>query len=166
MIRRLFLWFKLLFLGLLFLFTLTHEWPLFGDEYYQITQLVGQRQFDYLTWEVLAISAKAESILANNDAFLHETVRKQAVLDYLSLIRQSQQIENEIERIFSDPAENNPDLTTAVLQTELAQARHDLDILQPLAEAIVQDQVATILAEEGFGVVGQAWPPVMMHMTP
>ncbi|MCP4417750.1 MAG: hypothetical protein GY805_14090, partial [Chloroflexi bacterium] len=47
-----------------------------------------------------------------------------------------------------------------------AQARHDLDILQPLAEAIVQDQVATILAEEGFGVVGQAWPPVMMHMTP
>ena len=30
----------------------------------------------------------------------------------------------------------------------------------------MQDQVGTILVEEQFGVAGQAWPPVMMQMTP
>ena len=89
MIRRLLLWFKLLLLSLLCLLTFTREWPPFGDEFYQITQLVEQRQFDFLTWEVTAISAKAEAVLANNDAFLNEAVRKQTVLDYLSLIEQS-----------------------------------------------------------------------------
>lgn len=157
---------KLLLIGLLFLLTFTREWPLFGDTFYQIREIVGQRQFDFLSWELTAVSAKAEAVLANNDAYLSETARKQTVLDYLSLIQQSQQLENQIKQIYIDPAVHNPDAATAVLQTELAQVRTNLDILQPLAEAIVQDQVGTILTEEAFGVLGQAWPPVMMHMTP
>jgi hypothetical protein len=35
-----------------------------------------------------------------------------------------------------------------------------------VAETIVQEQVGQILVEEEFGVLGQAWPPVMMQMTP
>jgi hypothetical protein len=38
--------------------------------------------------------------------------------------------------------------------------------MQPIAEAIIEDQVGTILAEEGFDLFGQTWPPVQMHMTP
>jgi hypothetical protein len=166
MIRHYLLRFKLLLLALLFLLTFTREWPQFGDEFYQITQIIGQRQFDFLSWEVTAVSTKAEAVLANNDAYLDEATRKQTVLDYLSRIQQSQQLENEIKQIYTDAAVQNPDVATAVLQTELAQTRAQIEILQPIAEAIVQDQVGTILAEEEFGLLGQAWPPVMMHMTP
>ena len=166
MTRRLSLWIKLLLLSTLLLLTFTREWPPFGDEFYRITQLVGQRQFDFLSWELSAIAAKAEAVLANNDAFLDEASRKQATLAYLTLIAQVQQLESEIDQIYTDPAILDPDAATAVLQTNLAQARTDLAILQPLAETIVQDQVAAILVEEQFGVLGQAWPPVMMQMTP
>ena len=164
--RRLLLWLKLLLVGALCLLTFTREWPPFGDQIYQITRLVGQRQFDFLSWELTAILAKAEAVLANNDAFLDEEDRKQTVLDFLALIQQSQQIEGQINQIYSDHNVQNPDAATAVLQAELAQVRHELTALQPVAEAIVQDQVGAILVDEQFGVLGQAWPPVMMQMTP
>lgn len=165
-IRRLFLWLKLLLLGALCLLTFTREWPPFGDEYYQIIQLVGQRQFDFLSWEVNAVAAKVAGVLANNDAFLDEAGRQQVVLDYLSLIQQSQQIESEINQIYTDPTVEDTVGATAVLQSQLTQLRSEISALQPVAEAIVQDQVGQILVEEEFGVLGQPWPPVMMQMTP
>lgn len=165
-IRRLFLWLKLLLLGTFCLLLFAREWPPFGDEYYQIIQLVGQRQFDFLSWEVSAIAAKAEGVLANNDAFLDEARRQQTVLDYLALIQQSQQIESEINQIYTEPTVEDPVGATAVLQTQLTQLRSEIGALQPVAEAIVQDQVGQILVEEEFGVLGQPWPPVMMQMTP
>lgn len=165
-IRRLFRSLKLLLLAIFFLLIFTREWPPFGDEYYRITQLVGQRQFDFLTWEVNAVVSKASAVLANGDAFLDEASRKQAVLDYLALIQTVQQLEAQINQIYTDPTVVDAAAATAVLQTELAQARTDLAQLQPVAEAIVQDQVGEVLVAEGFGVLGQAWPPVMMQMTP
>jgi hypothetical protein len=166
MIRRLFLWLKLLLLVCLCLLTFTREWPPFGDEFYQITRLVGQRQFDFLTWEVNAIAAKAGGVLANGHTFLAEAERKQTVLDYLALMRQIQQVESQISQIYADPNVADPERATAVLQTDLTQLRTQLTTLQPVAEAIVQEQVGTILVAEQFGVLGQAWPPVMMQMTP
>lgn len=164
--RRLFLWFKLLLLAAFFLLISTREWPPFGDEYYRITQLVGQRQFDFFSWEVGAVVNKASAVLSNNDAFLDEASRKQAVLDYMALVYQAQQLESQINQIYSDPTVVDAEVATAVYQTELTQARAKLADLQPVAEAIVQDQVGQILVDEGFGVLGQAWPPVMMEMTP
>ena len=164
--RRILRWAKLLLLACLFLLTFTREWPPFGDELYRITQLVGQREFDFLTWELQAIAAKAGGVLTNNDTFLDEATRQKTVLDYLDLIRQSQQIESQINQIYTDATIVDPRGEAAVLQTDLAQVRDDIATLQPIAEAIVQDQVAEILAEEGFGVLGQAWPPVMMQMSP
>ncbi|MCA9944060.1 MAG: hypothetical protein KC449_11290 [Anaerolineales bacterium] len=166
MTRRLKLWLKLFLLSLLCLLTFTREWPPFGDEFYQITQLVGQRQFDFLSWETGAILDKAAGVLANNDAFLDEASRKQTVLDYLALLQQVQQLEADIAQIYADPAISKPDEATAVQQTNLSELRQQLTTLQPIAETIVQDQVGDILVEEGFGVLGQAWPPVMMKMTP
>lgn len=165
-IRRLFRSLKLLLLASFFLLIFTREWPPFGDEFYRITQLVGPRQFDFLTWEVSAIATKASGVLSNSDAFLDEASRKQAVLDYMTLVHQVQQLESQINQIYTDPTEMDAEAATAVLQTELTQKREDLAARQPVAEAIVQDQVSEILVEEGFGMLGQAWPPVMMEMTP
>ncbi|WP_420640922.1 hypothetical protein [Candidatus Leptofilum sp.] len=164
--RRLFLWLKLLLLTIICLFFLAREWPPFGDEYTQILQLVGLRQFDFVSWELNAFAAKAEGVLANNDAFLDEASRKQTVLDFMALVQEVQQLDGQISQIYTDPNVANPVAATAVLQAQFTQKRDELAALQPVAEAIVQDQVGHILVEEGFGVLGQAWPPVMMQMTP
>jgi len=164
--RRLVRFFNLLLLTAFFLFILTPQWPAFGDEAYQLHTIIDQRHFDFLVWEVNAILAKAESVLTNGHSYLDQQTRKQSVLDYLDLIRSTQQLEAQINRIYIDPESTDPGVASRDLQSELAQKRKNLRQLQHVAEAIIQDQVETILVEEGFSLLGQAWPPVMIHMTP
>lgn len=68
-------------------------------------------------------------------------------------------------RVYSDPDILDPALESQDLQKELELTRATLQKQQLLAEAIVQEQVATILAEQQFDLMGQAWPPVLMHVT-
>ena len=150
----------------LFLILLAPEWPAFGDEEHRLRALVGLRQFDFLVWESQAFAIKGEGVLSNGQAYLSEAERQTVVLDYLELIRESGRLEREINDIYVNSDVPDPDAASGELQEELAQNRDRLLSLQPLAEAIVQDQVAAILAEEGFAVLQQTWPPVMMHMSP
>lgn len=164
--RRLARFFNYLLLTAFFLFVLTPQWPAFGDEAYRLQSIIGQRHFDFLVWEVNASLAKAESVLTNGHSYVNRQERKQTVLDYLDLIRAAQQLEAQINNIYVDPEIADPGAASRELQSELAQKRRTLRQLQPVAEAIIQDQVGTILVDEGFGLLGHAWPPVMMHMTP
>ncbi len=142
------------------------EWPAFGDEAYQLDALVGLRQFDFLVWEAQAIAVKAEAILAREHAYLDEAARGQVVLDYLTLIQEAGQIERQIEQIYINSEADTFDATLTDLQDSLTQKKMALAKIQPFAEAILQDQVADVLRNEQFAVLGQTWPPVMMHMTP
>ena len=167
MIRRLAV--RTLYVILLIIFCLlilVPEWPEFGDEEHRLMTLVGLRQFDFLIWETNAFASKAAAILGNGHTYLSDTDRRQVVLDYLALVAEIGRLEHEINQIYVNPDVADPDADSQQLQAALAQQRATLLQVQPLAEAIIQDQVADILVEEGFTTVRQAWPPVLMHMTP
>lgn len=152
----------LLFLTLL----LKQEWPDFGDEEYQLATIANPYSFDYLVWEAQAIANKAEAILSGSHTYLDEAARQQMVLDTIALVGEIQQIEAGISQIYTNPDISDPNMASTRLQQVLAEKRQTLTAIQPLAEAVVQEQVGVILAEEGFEVMGQTWPPVMMHMSP
>lgn len=163
--RRLVIITQLLLMFVVGLLLLGREGPAFGTEEDQINAIVNQQQFDYVAWEGAAFGAKMQAMLANGHTFLTEAERQQFVLEYLELLRQAQQLDADITRLYVDPAITDPAAASAELQLTLAQKRDHLAELQPMVEAILQDQVAAVLAEEGFGLGGRAWPPVMMHMT-
>lgn len=150
----------------LLVFLLVPEWPRFTSERYQIDQVVGQRTFDFWVWELNAVQAKMESLLAAGPRYLTETQREELVYTYLDLIREANSLEAAIQRTYADPTVTDPATATAEVQAELAATRRLLAQKQGLAEAIIQEQVGDILVGEGFGFVGQAWPPVWMRMTP
>jgi hypothetical protein len=157
---------RFLFIFCLLAFLIAPEWPRFDSERYQVDRIIGQRYFDFLIWELNAIQIKMESLLAGGPRYLDETQRREVVLTYLDLIQQSNNLEANIRRLYSDPEVADPAQATADLQVELAETRRAISRTKGLAEAIVQEQVGDILVEEGFGLLGQAWPPVWMHMTP
>lgn len=142
------------------------EWPQFGTDNYQIRTIVGLNQFDFFGWQAEAIIDKAKATLANEQSYLPEESRKQIVLNYLEMIGQARQLTNDIEKIYADPAITDPETAAAPLQQQLDTLRKQMAFQQPLAEAIIQDQVSVILKEEGFALTGQVLPPVMVHMTP
>lgn len=156
----------LLILSLIFVAAAAPEWPAFGDEAYQLRALVGLRQYDFVVWEMGAISAKAEAVLTRDHTYWDEETRGQVVLDYLDLMAQMRQIEWQIEQNYVNPDVVDPKGVSVDLQTKLVQIQADLQAIQPFAEAILQDQVAAVLQDEDFGLLGQTFPPVMMHMTP
>ncbi len=157
---------KCLILSLLLIALAAPEWPAFGDEAYQINALVGLRQFDFLVWETGAVAVKAEAALANEHSYLDEASRRQIVQDYLALMQEIGQLEWQIEQTFVQREDGDPAVTAVALQAELDRKQSEAARVQPFAEAIVQDQVAAVLRDEGFALLGQTWPPVMMHMTP
>ena len=152
--------------ALLLIFLLAPQWPAFGDEEYQIEAIVGPLQFDFLVWETNALTVKAEAILTNAHTALSPDEQKAFMLDYLERISEISYLEWQIKQAYVDPNISDPDSATAVWQTDLATKRTELAQRQPLAEAIIQDQVATILSEEEFDILNQTWPPVLTHMTP
>ncbi len=159
--------FRLTAVTALCLLLLAPEWPAFGDTGYRFRALVGNRYlFDYLSWTTNALLEKGQALLSGAQRDLSEDARRETVLDYLSQIMAAQQVEAAIERAFIDPAVSDPTAATADLATEAQALRDDIAGRQPLAEAIVQEQVATLLVDEGLALGGGAWPPVMMNVAP
>jgi len=68
--------------------------------------------------------------------------------------------------VYADPAVSDPDTATADLQKERIDARARLAQLQPLAEGIIEEQIAAVLADEGLTAAGRTFPPVKLRFTP
>ncbi len=144
---------------------LAPEWSKSANEDTLLQSIVGLREYDFVVWESNAFGKKGEAILSGGQQFLNGEARKELVLDYLALVRQAQILESELNRIYSDPDILNPDQKSQELQEELQTTRAAIEEKQTLAEAIVQEQLAEVLREQQFTLLGQAWPPVLMHVT-
>jgi hypothetical protein len=84
----------------------------------------------------------------------------------MSLVEEIQRVEWKITLVYTDPNVGDPDAESADLRAKLAELRAEQRVRQPIAEAILEEQVATVLVDAGFGTLGQELPPVSAHFTP
>jgi hypothetical protein len=157
---------RLLIVLILFILLVSPEWPAFQDERYRLQTIVGLNQFDFAVWLTQAVISRGETAVAASHAYLDEPTRRELVLDYLDLVNQRRQLERALTRVYVDPAVANPQESGAELEAEIARLRAEMAQRRPLAEAVIQEQVADILIAEGFAIGGKAWPPVQMQITP
>jgi hypothetical protein len=154
-----------LLLGVLLL-SLTGEIPPPADMETRIKRQLAGERFDFVGWEVEALWDKLMHSLIAPQRYLSEPDRHDLLLDYLERVAEAQRIEWEIYRVYTDPEVNDPDAVAAALRDQLVELRAAIEARQPLVEAILEEQVACVLAEEGFGLLGQEIPPVGAHFTP
>ncbi len=158
-------WKLALLLGVLLL-ALTVEGLPPGEMETRINRELDSEQFDFLGWEVEALWGKLTHSLIAPQRYLSESDRHDVLLDYLERVAEAQRIEWEIYRVYTDPEVNDPAAAATDLRAQLAESRAAVEARQPLVEAILEEQVACILADEGFGVMGQEVPPIGAHFTP
>jgi hypothetical protein len=127
-------------------------------------ELTGQ-QFDFVTWEIRTVWRKLTHSLLSPQRVMSEDVRRDFVLDYLTLVGETHRFEGQIERTYVDPEIEDADAATADLRARREEMRAEIRARQLVAEAILEEQVASVLSEEGFGVLGQELPPLKMHFT-
>jgi len=151
--------------SILFIIAVPRSTVLLTDTQQAIAFDTSPLHFDFIRWDVAALRAKATQTLFGQQAFMSEATRSQFVRDYMADMAQVQQLEAQIEAAYTDPAVANPEQATLALRQERDSLRTDLERRQSAAEAILEGQVAAVLVDEGFGTMGQLFPPIAMRFT-
>ncbi|MBN1810280.1 MAG: hypothetical protein JXA14_00435 [Anaerolineae bacterium] len=132
----------------------------------QIKRAVSANRFDFVSWEAGSLWGKLLHGLIAPQRYMDEEARHDFVVDYMNLVSEIQRVEWEINLVYTNPDVSDPDAESAELRARLAELRTEQRVRQPIAEAILEEQIATALADVGFGTLGQEFPPVSAHFTP
>jgi hypothetical protein len=120
-------------------------------------------EFDYFTWSVKAALLKLQSSAVGYPNYQNLETRKQAVMRYLFITERLLQAEDQLNRIYADPAITDKEAATEHLRAEINNLNQDQQQLAPLAESTLQNQVSEILGEQNLTLGGQPVPPVLYH---
>lgn len=122
-------------------------------------------EFDYVTWTAEALARKFGQFGLAASGYLSENDRNGAVLEYLDLVEEAGRLHGEVERTLSDPSHADPQAAAGPVAEKLEQVRLQLEDLQPVAETVLQENVATVLDDLGLGVAGSPFPPVAFQFS-
>mgnify|MGYP001077022109 CR=1 FL=1 len=123
-------------------------------------------EFDYAGWIVDAAYLKIGQSTLRTAYFLSPAERKQMTLDYLTLIRQIEEADRELNRIYADPNITDPYQASQEVRQRLALLRREEARLAPIVESVLEDQLSTVIARLGLSFGGQPLPPVSYHVSP
>jgi hypothetical protein len=147
-------------------FLLNQEYPVPGDSATLISRSIGTEVFDFVEWMASAWTEKAGQLAVPAQDYLTDAQRSQVVLEYTRLVDEWWQLERQVRRFYTDAAVFNPEDQTQDLRVRRDAIRVDIERQRPTAEAIIQQQISSILWEEDFGVGGEIFPPVAARITP
>jgi hypothetical protein len=156
---------SLIFLISLMLVLLQYSTVPLGLQWNAVSTIVSPYQFDYVTWELNALAAKVDETLFGLHPFMNETNRTQFVRDYMDELRQVQTLEAQIALLFADTTVADPAAAATDLHAQRDHLRAGLAQKQPIVEAILEGQVAAVLVDQNFGLLGQLLPPISAHFT-
>ena len=120
-------------------------------------------EFDYVSWSTDAMLLKLQSSVLGLPGYLTHEDRKQVVMQYLYQTQRILQAKDQLNRIYADPNVTDKEFASAHLRAELDDMNQRQKQLAPLAEATLQAQVSTVLADLNLTSVGQPLPPVLYH---
>ena len=123
-------------------------------------------EFDFVSWTVDALSIKQQQAALGLPRYLSDSQQRQAVQQYLDLVKSITRTEDQIELIYADPSITNKEDAISPLTSSLSKLKEDRGHLGPVAEEIFQNQVSSVLADFGIAVAGQLLPPLLYHVTP
>lgn len=137
-----------------------------GDQIARVRAYTRTIEFDYVTWTLDAVGVKFGQFALGTKDYLDTEGQHQLVLDYIDLVRQIQAGEATLTLIYADPNIDDPEAASAELRAQLEDYYRQRELLGPLAETVLQEQVNAIAAELGLTLGGQSIPPVLFHSTP
>ncbi len=131
-----------------------------------VNRLVADLRFDFWGWEAEALWGKFTLWLLQPQRYMTEDDRCRFVRDWVEDVSQAQRLEGKIADAYADPSVRDPFQATAKVRAERDRVRREIAVRQPIAEAIIEEQVGVVLARDASGILGQPVPQVGIHITP
>jgi len=132
----------------------------------QAAMVSDEVMFDYFSWTIDAAWQKVQFSALGMPEYLTHEQQKMAVYDYIKVTRDIESAESELERIYSDPSIQDKDTATEELRNTLEDITRTQKKLAPIAETVVQSQVAAVVTDIGLTTGGQPIPAVLYHVSP
>ncbi len=129
-------------------------------------RLVADLRFDFWGWEAKALWTKLTLWLLQPQRYMTEADRCHFVRDWVERVGEARRLEGKINEAYTDPSVQDPLKATEQIRAERDRVRREIAIRQPIAEAIIEEQVGVVLARDASGILGQPAPPVGIHITP
>jgi hypothetical protein len=142
------------------------EYPVPGAPDTIISRLAGKDLFDFAGWMADAWLEKAKQISVPVEDYLSDAQRSQFVLDFTQLMNEWWNLDYQVQRIYADASVKDPETQTKDLRDKRDTIRMEIERRRPTAEAIIQEQISSVLVDEGFGMGGEIFPPVAARITP
>lgn len=135
------------------------------DRSASLDRALGAPQFDFVSWWLGAVFAKLSAEAVPLHRHLSEAEQAAYVREYLERLQTFRALEAQVEAIYTDPSQIDPERASAALRAQRDALRADLNARQTLVESILQAQIESVLREEGFAVGGQVLPPLRFRFT-
>jgi hypothetical protein len=158
--------FDLIIYVLLGILLLTASNPIAGKPVERARAFTRPIEFDYVRWSLDAALLKLQSGVLGLPGYMTHEDRRQVVMQHLYLTERILQAEAQLNNIYADPNITDKEAASAHLRGELDDMYKRHAQLTPLAEATLQAQVGTVLAELDLTSGGQPFPPVLYHSSP
>jgi hypothetical protein len=140
--------------------------PSITDKTEKIRAYTRQIEFNYLSWMGDAALLKMQSASIGAPYTFDHSNQKVIVAEYLRATQSILDQENYLEKVYADPTIADKVTASEPFRKELNNLYKRQATLAPFAEAVIQDQVSRILAENGLTALGQTVPNVWYHATP
>ncbi|MGH2621799.1 MAG: hypothetical protein ACRDHG_14695 [Anaerolineales bacterium] len=131
----------------------------------QVRNFTRPVEFDYVSWTGVALAEKLEYSGLRPAEYLSEPERKALVLEYVELIGETARLRAELEVILGDPDSDDPRQAAGPVGLHLEGTRGRVEGLRPLAESVLQENVAAVLADLGLGWGPALFPPVSFRFS-
>jgi hypothetical protein len=157
---------RIFLLLMLALFGLSASNQIPGDKTQIIRSFTRDIEFDFVGWTINALELKWREFSLNTSNFLDQEAKRLIVLEHMEMITAIQRLEWELNLIYADPNIEDPEAYSAEIRQDLERPYERRDLTAPVAEAILQNQIAVIVDEFGLSFGGQNLPPTLYHSTP
>jgi hypothetical protein len=137
-----------------------------GDRVEGVRAFTRDIEFDFVSWILDAMGTKLTQAALSTDSYLSPESRRQVVLDYLDLVAQIQQDESQSITIYADPDVSDPAAQSASLRAGLERLYARRARIGPVAESVLQEQLAQSVNQMELSLGGQPLPPILYHSTP
>lgn len=123
-------------------------------------------EFEFVGWTFGAAEVKLGEVSLGATAYLREGDRQEIPLDYLKLVQEGSDLDRQLAEVYADPNLQDPAQAAASVTRTRDQVRQHEKALQPIAESIMQEMVASVLGDLGLNLGGAAFPPVAFRFSP
>jgi hypothetical protein len=136
------------------------------DPVENIRRFTRQIEFDYITWTLDAFGIKADGSAINYPDLVNTDEQHALIEEYITIIRDLRQVNQDLVTIFSDPAIKDPKTESDILVTKRDSLIKQVKQIGPAAESILQRQISTVLFDLHLTTAGTPIPSVLYHSSP